>query len=186
MRSAAALVMLAAGPALACPWQVDMAVSKLGFTATMQGAAFEGRFKAFTATIDFDPAHPETGRAQVVVPLGSVDTAFEERDDELKKAEWFDVKTYPDAVFETTSFSKSQTGFLAKGMLTLRGVRVAVDLPFTLENAQAATRVRGRAELRRLAFGLGWPTTDMVGDGVTVSIDLLARPAAGCAFDAGR
>jgi polyisoprenoid-binding protein YceI len=175
------VTLLASQAAWACPWAIDDKASRIGFTATMQGAAFEGRFTAFNAEIDFDPAHPESSRAKVTVPLASVDTAFAERDDELKKPDWFDIKTHPTAVFTATAFERVRDGFVSHGTLMLRGVTVPVDLPFTLTPEQQATRVRGKTELKRLAFGLGWPTTDMVGDPVAVTIDLLARPAPGCA-----
>jgi polyisoprenoid-binding protein YceI len=169
-----AALVLPAGASAACSWTVDKG-STLGFTATMQGAAFSGRFGRFEAMIDYDPRDPARAQLRVTVPLASVDTQFAERDDELKKADWFDIATYPSATYNAEGFTPtSKNTFVTKGSLSLRGKSVAVPLNFILEISGARATVTGGADLRRLDFALGWPDTSMVADAVRVTFALTA------------
>ena len=63
-------------------------------------APFQGRFKRFSAQIDFDPAAPDAGRALVEIDLTSAETGDAQRDTALPQAEWFDTKANAQARFE--------------------------------------------------------------------------------------
>ena len=55
-----ALLVLAASPACDSgdPWRVDPSGSRLGFTATLEGEPFHGRFPDFDVELCFDPGEP--------------------------------------------------------------------------------------------------------------------------------
>ena len=75
--------------------------------------------------------------------------------------------------------------YIAHGELTLRGVTLPVDLPFTLTIVQDAAgqhtaRMEGSTTLKRLDFGIGqgdWRDTSMVGNDVIVRVSISAHRA---------
>ena len=170
-----------AAAAGATGWIIDPAASRLGFRGTQLGAVFEGSFQRFRAEIDFDPATPETGRAEVVVETGSASTGDAQRDTALPTADWFAVADFPEARFVAETFRRTgENAYVAEGTLTLRGITQPLALPFTLVEEGGATRARGEVTLIRSAFGVGqgqFEAGDWVALEVVVTIDLLARRA---------
>lgn len=177
---------LAISPALAGEWQVDMAQSRIAFTAQQSGAVFSGAIPAFTADISFDPAQLAAAKAVVVMPLQGINTGSSTRDEELPNKDWLDLKTHPEARFESTAFSvvDAATGnYEMKGTLTLRGMSQPVVVPFVyVPSADGkSAKVEGQATLDRTAFGVGqggWATDfSTVSRDIAVQISLVAtRP----------
>lgn len=146
-------------------WRVA-AGSTLGFATTWSGQTVEGRFDRWRADIRFSPDALERSRLRVTIDLASVKTGDAQRDEALPSADWFDVASAPQAVFTASRFEKTGEGrYVAHGELQLRGVTRPVDLPFQLRIAGDAAQARGRANIDRLAFGVGqgdWTQTDQI------------------------
>lgn len=181
MKLRALLVAIALSPsALAGVQQADQATGRLEFTATQAGARFSGAFTRFHVALDFDPAHPDRGRLDVTVDVGSVDSKDAERDEILRGADFFWAEKYPQAVFHAGRFERAGEGWQAPGELTIRGVTRSVPVTFTLATGGGPAVMKGGATLHRLAFGLGqgdWASTEWVGDPVDVRFELKLRPA---------
>ena len=176
----AALLLLAASPAAAANWTVDPARSRLGFTATWLGKPVEGTFKSWNARIAFDPAAPAGASIDVTVDLGSAVTGDRTVDGALPDSDWFAVKTAPRARFVATKVSKTATGWLAAGTLTIKGRSAPVDLPFTLAVAGDTATVAGTARVDRRSWQIGMgsdATAEYVAFPVTIRLALVARKA---------
>jgi polyisoprenoid-binding protein YceI len=171
------------GNASATDWSVDYAKSRLGFIATQSGAAFDGAFKTYHATISFDPANPTAGHATVDIDMASVSAGDPSRDAALPQADWFDVGHFAQAHFEAASFQpKGGDAYEAVGTLSIRGVKKDVVLPFTLDIQGDAATAKGQLKIVRTDFGVGqgpWKSGDTVGLDVTITVDLIAHPAPG-------
>ena len=142
--------------ALARDWQVDPAQSTLTFKGTYQNAPFAGRFAKFDAAIAFDENDPGKDKFDVRVPIASVNTESEERDDALKSEDFFDAVKFPQAHFVTQSFAKDADGTLtAHGTLTIRDTTrpVALKVAFATRGDKATLDVD--TTLNRADFGLG-------------------------------
>lgn len=176
--AALAVFLAGAAPLHAADWRVDPAKSTLGFTGSQSGQSFDGRFSRWDATISFDPAHPESGHARVVIDMASAATGDRQRDAALPESDWFDIKAFPQAVFEATSFRpRGGNAYDAVGSLTIRGIRKDVVLPFTLDIAGDAAHAQGRLPLLRTDYGVGqgdWSNGQWVGLDVAVTVDLTA------------
>ncbi|GAP67113.1 hypothetical protein MBSD_n2429 [Mizugakiibacter sediminis] len=170
-------------PAAAREWNVDMTRSTLGFTATYQGEAFDGRFERFGAKIAYDPADLAHAKFDVSVDLASADTQNAERDQMLPGADFFDVAKFPRARFVSTGFRRAADGtVLADGILTLRGVSRPLTLTVKFTPAAAGAALDVGASLRRLDFGVGggdWADTSVIANAVTVKAHLALTPAGG-------
>lgn len=173
----AALLSLPA-QARAAQWIVDTGKSRIGFSGVQVGAPFQGRFKRFSAQIDFDPAAPDAGRALVEIDLTSAETGDAQRDTALPQAEWFDTKANAQARFEATRFvAKGGETYEAVGTLTIRGVRRDAVLPFRLTRDGPNARAVGHLDLVRTQFGIGqgpWASGQWVALEVGVDIDVTA------------
>jgi cytochrome b561 len=165
-------------------WTVDPAKSAIVFKGAYMGRPFQGKFANWTSTIQFDPDKPETARIRVVVKTASAATGEPYFDDSLKEGDWFDISKTPDAVFEVNEgvLKDGPTQYEATGVLTLKGVRYPLRLPFTLEIAGKTAKMHGETSLKRLAMGIGKGTpaekpagdAEWVQDDVALVVDVVA------------
>lgn len=183
MRAVIAALLLAgvAVPAVASAWQVNPAASRLTFGTVWNGRAIEGRFNAWNAAIRFDPRALDRSSVQVVVDLGSAATGERDVDGSLPNADWFALSQGRQARWTANRITQTAPNrFLARGTLTLRGVSVPVDLPFTLSiNGNVAT-MTGETRVDRRTFRIGMDsdaTGDWVAFAVPIRVQLSARRA---------
>jgi len=88
-----------------------------------------GRFNTFSGTFDYDENNPDKASVQVDIDVASIDSNHAERDKHLRGDEFLDVKKFPRAKFESTSFSENGDGTaVLKGKLTLHGVTNPVTI----------------------------------------------------------
>lgn len=177
LRTAAALSLgfAALATAQAAEWNVDSAMSSVGFVADQQGSRFNGRFQTFEAMIDFDPSDPASGKIVGTVVTDSVNTRDHDRDAALTDRDWFDSANHPEASFESESIAALDDGsFEASGNLTLKGNTKPITLKFTFDASGAAAQFAGTMMIDRFNFnvGEGWNDTSWVGQNVEVQIEL--------------
>ncbi|MGO8737646.1 YceI family protein [Rhodoblastus sp.] len=179
-RAFVALALLAeTSAAQAADWKI-LPDSALTFSGEQAGEKFTGRFSRFDAKISLDPQ--KLGEAKIVVTLdvASAATGDKQRDTALPDKDWFDQKTFPQARFESRRVTRTATGYEAVGDLTLRGASKQIHLPFTLAIDGRKAEVKGHADLRRDAFGVGqgqWASDEWVAFDVGVDFDLKAEQA---------
>ena len=104
--------------------------STLGFTATQEGAPFEGRFGKFNVGLEILRTDDgvDITRLTAVIGLASVDTDYGERDDYLGQEDWFHTELWPEARFISTSVTRQgPANYVAAGDLSLRGVSRPVE-----------------------------------------------------------
>jgi polyisoprenoid-binding protein YceI len=101
----------------------------------------EGLFRDFTGTLDYDPAHPERSRVDVVVQASSLDTKNDVRDETVRSEDFLHVARYPTLEFHATGV----TGNRVSGALTIHGVTRRIEFPVT------ALGVRDIPDVGRLA-----------------------------------
>lgn len=163
--------------AAAPQWQIVPSKSTLSFTATQNNAPVTGEFKTFTGEISFDPTQLTTSKVRIVVDMTSVSASYSDLTSTLITADWFNVKSFPEAVFIANKFTKlSDNNYRANGNLTIRDKTVPVTLQFKLaEYSDTKTHVIGTTQLKRLDFGVGqgeWKSTSEIKDEVQVNFDI--------------
>jgi polyisoprenoid-binding protein YceI len=94
-------------------------------------------------------------------------------------ADFFDASAHPNAQF-SASISASDSGYLATGVLRLKGQDIPVTLPFTLSIIDDTATLQGETRLDRRDFGIGAGVSDegQLGFGVLVRITLTAKRGA--------
>jgi polyisoprenoid-binding protein YceI len=160
-------------------WKIMPNMSSLSFSAMQNGNPVEGSFTNFTGDINFDPNQLKASKVKIIVDMNSV-TDSGQISDTLKKAEWFNVALFPQAIFQSSEFVKIDgNNFQAKGTLSIRDIKLPVLLMFTLEEfTKILTRIKGKAVIKRISFGVGqgqWADTSSVEDDVQINFTVTGR-----------
>lgn len=168
-------------PAFATNWSIIPDKSSIVFTATQNNAPVTGKFANFNGTINFDPKNLDKSQIKIEVDMNSVTASYDEMTTSLKNEEWFSVKIFPKAIFESKNFIKiDDKNYRSDGFLTIRDKKIPVSLNFILEEySEKSAKVRGFANLKRNDFGIGsgqWRKTDSIKDEVKVEFKINAKP----------
>jgi polyisoprenoid-binding protein YceI len=176
--TALALPIPAVGAACYVP---DVEASTLSFTAMQRDEPFEGRFQDFTGTLCLDPAAPETGRIDLMILTGSVESGLPEADQALRSALFLDAAAHPEAVFRSRAIRPlGADRFEVTGDFSLRdGVR-ELTVPFEFRPAHGGDGwlLEGETSIRRLDYGVGigeWLDTEFLDDEIRLSFSVKLR-----------
>ncbi len=145
-------------------YKVDPAHTQVLFKVRHMGISWvTGRFEAVDADIWVDPSNLSTFRVEAIIPVASIDTGNEKRDNHLKSADFFDGERYPQITFVSKEV-KSVEGsrFTVVGDLTIKGITKPVTLNVEYlgqardpwGNTRIAFLADGRIDRRE--FGLTW------------------------------
>ena len=168
-------VLLLSGVAHSAAVGIDASKSKVTATFKQIGVPVEGVFTKAAGVIQFNAAKPEASSASLQIDTAAFDLGMEDYNAEVRKKEWFDTKSYPQATFVSTSF-KSLGGdrYQAGGKLTIKGKSVDISFPVTIKPQAAATVFTGSIPVSRKVFAIGdagW--NEVVDDAVTVNFSIL-------------
>ncbi|MEY2489283.1 MAG: hypothetical protein QOC70_1225 [Verrucomicrobiota bacterium] len=183
--------LLLAGPSARANeiFKFDPTHSTIAFKVRHLLGSAKGKFAKFSGTIEVDRDHPEKSSVSATIQAASIDTAIAKRDEHLRSADFFNVQQYPEITFKSRRVKRTgPASGEVSGDLTMHGVTRAITLNVQLlGNSEAAgkdatTRWRvTTAPLRRSDFKLGWSkgveTVSMVGDDVSVNIEIEAARA---------
>jgi polyisoprenoid-binding protein YceI len=190
-RAVALAALLAASPAFGAEtFVIDKGHSEVGFQIRHMMTRVRGRFTDFTGRIEVDRAKPQASTVELTIQATSIDTANENRDQDLRGADFFDVEKYPTITFKSTRMTpRGKDAYDVTGTLTMRGVSKEITLPVSflgfMKN-QRGTETAGfetALTLNRKDYGITWNRTldaggVLLGDEVYVSISLETRKEA--------
>jgi polyisoprenoid-binding protein YceI len=166
------------GVSAAEKFMIDPVHSYVGFSVRhMVISNVKGDFTDFKGTITFDKNDVTKSSASVTINAASINTNNNTRDDHLRSADFFDVAQFPEIAFTSTSVEKSGDGFVLHGILTMRGIKKEVAIPFqmlgTAKGPQGETRIgfEGQTTINRKDFGVSWNKT-LDGGGLVVGDDV--------------
>jgi polyisoprenoid-binding protein YceI len=167
--------------AQAADWKMDAAGSRLEFIASFEKAAAPGVFKEFDARMRFDPDKPAGSSLDVTIKVTSADMNSSDVNKAIRGAEWFDFSGHPQAEFHAADIRRVESNrYLARGTLSLKGVRLPVEVPFAWTGAADAATMEGELTLKRGDFAIGtgeWTATDTIGAEVRVRFKVKLRKA---------
>lgn len=155
---------------------IDVQQSYLKATFTQFNVPVTGEFKKFSGQVQFDPDRADQTTASLSVVTSSYDLGDEMYNQEVAGKDWFDSKNHPTALFELKKVQAVSAGYEASGELTLRGVTHPIQFPAVLEKVNNSYVFTGRAEIKRLDYGVGqgdWSDTALVNDEVQIDFKLV-------------
>ena len=113
-------------------YDIDAAHSHIGFTVKhMAVSSVRGDFKDYTAELMVDEDDVQNSSLLLRIAAASVDTDNQRRDDHLRSADFFEVETYPEIVFQSKKIARQGDGFQVTGDLTIKDV--TREITFDLE-----------------------------------------------------
>lgn len=163
--------------------QVVQNESSITFTGTQNDAPIKGQFKKFSAEINFNASKLDNSHVRVVIDTNSLSASFIDVENALKSSDWFDVKQFPQAIFQSHQFTKiGDNTYQTVGDMTIRGKTLPMTLTFVVEEiSKTKVRVKGTFSLKRTQFGLGqgeWASTKEIKDDVQVNFSIIASMSA--------
>lgn len=164
-------------------WQIDPTHSKIGFTGRhMMVAKVRGHFGEFAFEGEINPESLETSKATLKVNVASIDSGFDQRDNHLRSADFFDAEKYPQLTFTTTKVARAKgNDYQISGDLTIKGVTRAVVFeaevngPVEVFGTQKIG-ISAETKINRKDWGLSWNMplgVDglLVSDEITLTLD---------------
>lgn len=165
----------------AADWKIDPAGSKLEFVATFEKAPVPGVFREFDARLRFDPEKPAGGSLDVTIRVTSADMNVADVNKEIGGKDWFDYAGFPQAEFHSTDLRRvGGDRYLARGTLSLKGMKQPLEVPFAWTASADAAVMEGEFAVKRGAFGIGageWAKSEAIGADVKVKFRVKLRKA---------
>lgn len=154
---------------------IDAAKSKVTATFKQIGVPVEGVFTKVAGVIQFDAAKPGASSASLQIDTAGFDLGMDDYNAEVRKKEWFDSKTHPQASFVSTAFKPlGGDRYQTTGKLSIKGKTVETSFPVTVKRQPAATVFTGSIPVSRKVFAIGdagW--NEVVDDAVTVNFSIV-------------
>ena len=138
---------------------------------------FYGRFNDVSGTVVLDKADPSKSSIELTIPVESVDTHNEKRDQHLKSPDFFNAKQFPVMTFKSKQVESSGDTYKVTGDFTLHGV----TKPLTLEIKKGGEgkgmegEIRGGGEthftIKRSDYGMNFMQGPL-GDEINIVVSL--------------
>lgn len=173
-----AVSLLAVAPAFALA-TVDTANSTVIATSKQMNVPVDGKFKKFTAQLDFDPAKPAAGSANLTIDTSSYDLGDESYNQQVRGKDWFDTAQFPNATFVSSAITSADGAnrFKVTGKLTIKGKSQNVVVPVTVTQQGASQTFDGLLPIKRTQYDIGtgeWKDTSVVADEVLIKFHIVA------------
>lgn len=113
--------------------RIDQTHSTVGFSVThLMINEVKGRFTEFKGSIILDSTNLDNSNVDISIKVGSIFTGVKQRDTHLKSADFFWDEKHPEITFKSNKIKRRGKEYIAKGLLTMRGVSKKVEIPFTI------------------------------------------------------
>lgn len=121
------------------------------YSIKFTGTEVEGVFKTMTGDISFDEKNLLNSKMSVTIDVSSINTGNGMKNRHAKSDKWFDAEKYPQIIFTSNKFTKTENGYTVTGLLNLHGVKKEIQIPFTF----ISNTFKGSFTLKRLDYGVG-------------------------------
>ncbi|WP_116121922.1 YceI family protein [Paraburkholderia sp. BL6669N2] len=157
---------------------VDASKSSVIATTKQMNVPVDGKFRKFSAQLNFDPARPTAGSANVSIDTGSYDLGADDYNKQAQGKEWFDSATFPAATFVSSAIAPAGGNqYKITGKLTIKGKSQTVVVPVTIASQGTTQTFDGALPIKRSQFDVGtgeWKDTSVVADEVVIKFHIVA------------
>ena len=158
-------------------FKIDPVESSVVFSVTYGVSNFYGRVNDVSGTVVFDKADPSKSSVELTIPVESVDTHHEKRDQHLKSPDFFNAKQFPVMTFKSKQVESSGDTYKVTGDFTLHGVTkpLTVEIKKGGEGKGMKGEIRGGGEthftIKRSDYGMNF-MQGPVGDEINIVVSL--------------
>ncbi|MCD4792764.1 MAG: YceI family protein [Bacteroidales bacterium] len=121
----------------------------------MQNQVIEGHIKGFQGEIFFNKNNLDSSNINISVDISTINTDFVRRDTMLLGKEYFNAAKYPLITFKSTSFEKTNKGYITTGKLIIKETSEKVSIPFTVTSSKKQIILKGNFAINRFDFQVG-------------------------------
>jgi polyisoprenoid-binding protein YceI len=167
-------------------WKVDANHSQVSFVINHFSTPVRGTFDEYKVELVYDPANPAASSLSVEIPVASINTSNQRRDDHLRSPDWFEAEKFPVITFASSSVEAvDDTHLIAHGTLTIKGISHEIaleierlgltDIPAEMQRSfgKRVASFKATATIDRNDYEVGvgsWASTAVVGDQVGIEI----------------
>jgi polyisoprenoid-binding protein YceI len=157
-------------------YAIDPTHSRVGFVARhAMVTKVRGSFNEFDGQGFYDADDPASSKLELTIQAASIDTRNADRDGHLRSNEFFDMETFPEITFRSTTVDQVDAdSFKVTGDLTIKGVTKPVTIDFELTGTATdpfgndRMGLEGKTTVNRKDWGVSWNAALEAG-GVLVS-----------------
>ena len=173
-------------PELTGNYTVDTSHTTIGFVARhAMVTKVRGAFNEFEGTGYFDAENPAATKLSLTIKAASIDTRNADRDAHLRSNDFFDMETYPEISFTSSSVEADGDNFTLTGDLTIKDVTKPVSIDFEFTGAATdpfgnhRIGFEGSTTVNRKDWGVNWNAAleaggVLVSEKVTLTFDVSA------------
>ncbi|MDH3628926.1 MAG: YceI family protein [Acidobacteriota bacterium] len=154
--------------------------STIEFVGAKVTGIHDGGFDSFDGSIKLIADDPTQSSIELNIDATSIWTDNEKLTGHLKSPDFFEVETYPTAVFQSTSIVAAEDGgFDVTGNLNLHGVEKSITFPATIVLGHGTVTATAEFSIKRFDFGIVYPGAkdNLIKDEVLIRFNLTATPA---------
>jgi polyisoprenoid-binding protein YceI len=145
-------------------YTIDPTHSRIGFVARhAMVTKVRGSFNEFAGTGRLDRENPSNSLIDLTIQTASIDTRNPDRDAHLRSNDFFDMETYPEIRFVSTSTEGVEVDHCrVTGDLTIKGVTKPVTVDFEYTGAAVdpygnqRVGFEGTTTINRKDWGVSW------------------------------
>lgn len=165
-------------------WVIDPVHSEVLFKIKhLVISSVTGSFRKFEGNVISEETDFSNAKFALSIDVKSIDTNQSQRDEHLQSGDFFEADTYPEIIFDSTSFLKvNNNHYNMIGNLTLKGVTKPIELYVEyggFENDGHGNVKHGfeiTGIVNRKEFGMSWnKITDKGGLGLGEDVKLIAN-----------
>lgn len=163
-------------------WVFDDAHSNLQFSLShMMVTEIEGSLKIREATLASQGEDFSDASVRIIADMNSIDTDNEGRDEHLRSKDFFDTEKFPEMLFVSNSFSKTEENtYKVSGDLTFHGITrpVVLDAIATVAvrpyDHKTIVGFKVKGEIRRTDFDISTETPGtLLGNEVSIKVNAI-------------
>lgn len=131
-----------------------------------------GRFERFSGVLTLDPQTKQLQAVSLEIETASITTEIQRLTNHLKSPDFFDVRRFPTAAFQSAAIVRdenNENAYTITGELTLHGVTQQIEIPATVTVDGAKVEMESQFTINRTQFAMTWGP-DRVEEEVEVTV----------------
>ena len=181
--AASTLFVAYAAPVVAQTQELRVANGRATFTSDAALETINGTSTGVSGSVTVDLANPGAASGTVRVPVSSLRTGLDLRDEHLRGPNWLDAGTHPDITLTVTAFEGAsdftggeRVSFQIRGTMTIRGTSRPVTIRAQGQLRDGSLLLRARWRIRLNDYGVSIPATVQakVSNEIVLSVNIRA------------
>jgi polyisoprenoid-binding protein YceI len=152
--------------------------SFVNFVGSTITGSHNGGFHVFDGEIRLVDNDPTASSVMMEIDTTSLWSDDERLTKHLKSPDFFEVETFPTAMFESTSIEATDEGYMVTGNLDLHGVKKSVSFPAQITVSPDSITTEAEFFIKRFDFDIVYPgkPDDLIRDEVVIHFELTGVP----------